>query len=124
MITDDLHSYHEVHLKEFWTQKKETRTERIRHITIRGDRNNNKMERFNGEVRDREKVVRGIKKSDTPIFRGYQLYHNYLRPHEGLEGKTPAQACGIEIEGENKWLAIIQNASYLKADAQCQRNSL
>jgi hypothetical protein len=33
--------------------------------------NNNKMERFNSEVRDREKVVRGLKKTDTPILSGY-----------------------------------------------------
>ena len=28
-----------------------------------------------------------------------------------LDGKTPAEACGIKIEGENKWLTLIQNAS-------------
>jgi len=32
--------------------------------------NNKKMERFNGEVRDREKVMRGLKKKDTPILKG------------------------------------------------------
>jgi hypothetical protein len=47
------------------------------------------MERMNGEVRDREKVMRGLKKSDTPILAGYQIYHNYIRPHEALQGKTP-----------------------------------
>jgi len=30
-----------------------------------GDMNNNKMERFNGEFRDREKVMRGIKKENS-----------------------------------------------------------
>lgn len=73
--------------------------------------NNNKMERLNGEIRDREKVMRGLKKSSTPILKGYQIFHNYLRPHEALEGKTPAEACGIEVQGENKWLTLIQNAS-------------
>lgn len=29
----------------------------------------------------------------------------------GLNGKTPAEACGIQIEGENKWITLIQNAS-------------
>mgnify|MGYP001597928802 FL=1 len=72
--------------------------------------NNNKMERFNGEIRDREKVIRGLKKDNTPILRGYQLFHNFIRPHEALEGKTPADACGIKIEGKNKWLTLIQNA--------------
>ncbi len=28
-----------------------------------------------------------------------------------LEGKTPSEACGMKIEGENKWLTLIQNAS-------------
>jgi putative transposase len=73
--------------------------------------NNNKMERFNGEIRDREKTMRGLKKKRTPILTGYQIFHNYIRPHEGLDGKTPAEACGIKVEGENKWKTLIQNAA-------------
>jgi hypothetical protein len=69
------------------------------------------MERFNGEVRDREKVMRGLKRVDTPILRGYQIYHNYLRPHEGLDNKTPAEVCGIKIEGKNKLITLIKNTS-------------
>jgi hypothetical protein len=56
--------------------------------------------------------MRGLKKTDTPILKGYQLFHNYIREHEGLEGKTPAEACGIEIKGKNKWMTLIQNASH------------
>lgn len=29
----------------------------------------------------------------------------------GLEGKTLAEKCGIEIKGNNKWITLIQNAS-------------
>ncbi len=111
IITDGLASYHDAYKKEFWTMKKETRAEHIRHIKLQGDMNNNKMERLNGEIRGREKVMRGLKNTDTPILKGYQIFHNYIRPHGGLKGKTPAEACGIEIEGENKWITIIQNAS-------------
>lgn len=110
-VTDGLHSYAEAYRKEFWTQKRLNRTLHIHHIHLQGDMNNNKMERLNGEFRDREKVTRGIKKEDSIMFDGYQIFHNYLRPHMGLEGKTPAQACGIEIEGDNKWKTLIQNAS-------------
>jgi transposase-like protein len=110
IITDGLSAYHQAYKTEFWTLKN-PRTEHIRHITIRGDRNNNKMERFNGEIRDREKTMRGLKTKDTPILSGYQLFHNYIRGHEGLDGKTPAEACGIKVEGKNKWLTLIQNAS-------------
>jgi hypothetical protein len=28
----------------------------------------------------------------------------------GLEGKTPADLAGIKIEGNNKWMTLIQNA--------------
>lgn len=28
-----------------------------------------------------------------------------------LDGKTPAEACGIEIKGHDKWKTLIQNAS-------------
>ena len=63
------------------------------------------------EIRDREKVMRGLKKPETPIIPGYQIYHNYLRPHEALEGKTPADACGIEVQCENMGITLIQDAS-------------
>jgi len=71
---------------------------------------NNKMERMNGEIRDREKTMRGLKIDETTILQGYQLFHNYIRPHEALDGKTPSEACGVTIEGENKWKTLIQNA--------------
>jgi len=109
-ITDGLQSYHDAYKKEFRTLGL-PQTKHIRHITLKGDHNNNKMERMNGEVRDREKVMRGLKKEDTSILTGYQLYHNYFRPHEALDGKTPSEACGITIEGENKWKTLIENAS-------------
>ena len=112
LVTDGLRAYQDAYKKEFRTLRK-PRTEHIRHIKIQGDRNNNKMERLNGEIRDREKVMRGLKKKDTPILKGYQIFHNYIRPHEGLDGKTPAEACGIKVEGKNKWLTIIQNAKIL-----------
>jgi len=70
------------------------------------------MERMNGEIRDREKVMRGLKRTDTPILRGYQIFHNYIRPHEALKGRTPADLAGIRVMGDNKWETLIRNASY------------
>lgn len=55
--------------------------------------------------------MRGLKKTDTPVLSGYQIYHNYFRPHEALNGKTPAEKCGIIIEGEDRWKTVIENAS-------------
>ena len=66
---------------------------------------------MNGEIRDTERVMRTLEKADSPILKGMEIYHNYVRPHEALEGKTPAEAAGIKIRGKDKWLTIIQNAS-------------
>jgi hypothetical protein len=104
-----LPAYHHAYRREFWTQDRET--EHIRYITLTGQHNNNKMERFNGELRDREKVMRSLKKEDTPIISGLQIYHNYIRPHMALAGKTPSEKAGIEVKGKDKWLTLIQNAS-------------
>ena len=49
------------------------------------------MERFNGEVGDREKVMRGLKKANTPILTGYQTFHNYIREHQGIGNTTPEE---------------------------------
>ncbi len=109
-ITDGLPSYHDAFNKEFYTNKS-PQSKHINAIKLDGDMNNNKQERINGEIRDREKVMRGLKITDTPILPGYQIFHNFIRTHEGLDGKTPAEACGIIVEGENKWITLIQNAS-------------
>ncbi len=76
------------------------------------------MERFNGEVRDREKVTRGLKKSDTKMLDGYQIYHNFIRPYEGIGNLTPAEMCGIKVEGENKWKTLIENASMSRVNTE------
>jgi hypothetical protein len=68
------------------------------------------MEAFNGTVRSREKVMRSLKREDSPILDGYQIFHNHMRPHMALEQRTPGELAGIQIKGENKWLTLIQNA--------------
>jgi putative transposase len=105
LITDGLPSYSKACEYAF------DGTKHIRKITLKGKvHNNNKMERLNGEIRDREKTMRGLKRRRTPILEGMQIYHNFVRPHMALDGKTPAEKCGIVIEG-NKWKTLIQNAS-------------
>lgn len=113
LITDGLSSYSIANEYVFCqSENPEENTKHIRKITFDGKvHNNNKMERMNGEIRDREKTMRGLKRKRTPILQGYQLYHNYIRPHEALDGKTPSEVCGITIEGKNKWKTLIQNAS-------------
>ena len=111
LITDGAPNFHDAYLREWWTRNKVDRTEHIQEIRLAGKVHNNKMERMNGEIRDREKVTRNLKKMNTPILRGEQIFHNYIRPHMALDGRTPSEAAGIKVQGDNKWLTLIQNAS-------------
>ena len=108
-VTDGLPAYMKSSKKVFGKK-----TNHIRHIHIAGKRdrdNNNKMERLNGEIRDREKVFRGLKKFDTPLIDGLKAYYNFTKKHSALQGRTPTQASLIEVDGKNRWKTIIQNAS-------------
>jgi len=109
MITDGLPSYHEAFNKEYYSNKQDSI--HINTIQLTGEHNNNLMERANGEFRDREKCTRGLKINDSPMIEGYKIYHNFFKPHMGLDNKTPADMAGIEIQGDNKWKTVIENAS-------------
>ncbi|MDG7007993.1 MAG: DDE-type integrase/transposase/recombinase [Nitrososphaerota archaeon] len=111
LISDGAYNFATANKKEWWTHHKGDRTRHVRDIRFGSEVHNNKMERMNGEIRDREKVMRSLKNPQTPILKGLQVYHNYFRPHEALDGQTPARKAGIQIEGENPWITVIQNAS-------------
>jgi transposase-like protein len=72
--------------------------------------NNNRIERLNGTVRERTKVLRGLKTVETPIIDGQRIQYNFVKPHIALCGKTPAEASGIKLKGVNKWTTLIDNA--------------
>ena len=110
-ITDGSTVYDRAYRKEFCYSGKIHFTRHVNNIKLSGDMNNNKMERLNGEFRHRERPMRGIKKNDSSMITGYQLYHNYIREHDALNGKTPADACGIVVEGKDKWKTLIENAT-------------
>jgi putative transposase len=69
---------------------------------------NNSIERMHGSIREREKVMRGIKSMDTPFFKGNQIYMNFVRPHSALDGMTPAEAAGVGVEGG--WMGLIKRS--------------
>ena len=51
------------------------------------------IERFHGTLKDRTKVFRAFRDVETLIqfTDGWLVYYNYFKPHESLDGKTPAQ---------------------------------
>ncbi len=66
------------------------RTQRISHIRLSGDLNNNIIERLHGTKRTREKVMRGLKTDETPIVPMQGIYYNYVRP-QSLRGEDSSR---------------------------------
>jgi transposase-like protein len=67
------------------------------------------IERFQGSLKDRTKVLRGLKRPETArkFIEGWLIHYNYFRPHISLKGKTPAQKAGIKLS-TNDWLDLVR----------------
>ncbi len=73
---------------------------------------NNRIERLNETVRERTKVQRGWKSMASQIPEGHRIFYNFVRPHMALDGQTPAEAAGIDLNLEgNRWMQLIKAAS-------------
>ncbi len=109
-ITDGLGQYHIAFKRVFRTLKGPISIH-IRDIHIRNLLcNTNKQERLNGELAGHFRYARGINKEHSLIFRMAILHHNYIKPHAGIGGRTPAEAAGIDVRGADRWRTLIQNA--------------
>jgi putative transposase len=66
------------------------------------------IERFHSTLKARTKVMRGLKSIDSArnVLQGWLVHYNYLRPHEALGNKMPAQKAGIDYKFEN-WKDIV-----------------
>lgn len=116
IITDKLPAYKQAITKEFYTTRK-PRTEHVKLKNIREGTNNNIVERLHGTIRERTKVMRGMDndKSAETMLEANRIYYNYLRPHQALKGKTPAEKAGIDLQLEgNKWKELIRRGSNSK----------
>jgi transposase-like protein len=68
----------------------------------------NVIERFQGSLKDRTKVMRGLKKQETAVMllEGWLVHYNYFRPHESLNDRTPAEKAGIKFPFKD-WLDVV-----------------
>ena len=46
----------------------------------------------------------------TPLAEGQRLHYNFVKPHQALDGKTPAQVEGIGMKARNGWFAMLTEA--------------
>lgn len=111
MVTDGLPAYIKAFKKEFFTLKG-PRAKHIRKPHFTDPTNNNMVERMQGSIREREKVMRSLKIEDSDVVEGYRIYYNFIRPHMSLNGKTPAEVAGLDLglEGD-RWLSLIKQSA-------------
>ena len=111
ITTDGLKSYNKALKKEFQVvHKSRKNTLGTRHIRSVGFFKNQKVERLHNSQKERLKVMRGFNGCADKQMRDWKNYYNFARPHQGLNGKTPAQESGIELGlGGNKWKGLIEN---------------
>ena len=103
VFTDSAGSY--AHIK--YSTAKDWEINHVKNVGIRKlHATNNRIESMNGTLRERVKVQRGWKSFVSQIAEGQRIHYNFVKPHQALEGQTPAQRAGIPIE--NKCLELLR----------------
>lgn len=107
VITDKLASYLDVRYGKD--------TEHIQSKPFAVEDNTQMIERFHETLKQRTKVMRGLKNIESAhdFIGGWLVHYNFLRPHTALDDKTPAEVAGIDYPYEN-WADIIRKNKPLK----------
>ncbi|MGP8125553.1 MAG: IS6 family transposase [Nitrososphaerales archaeon] len=107
VVTDGLNSYKTV-------MASLAESQRPQHIANAGvskrHATNNRIERLNGTLRERVKVQRGWKNPTSKIAEGQRIHYNFVKPHQALEGQTPAERAGVGVDGQNRWMELLKKA--------------
>jgi transposase-like protein/predicted RNA-binding Zn-ribbon protein involved in translation (DUF1610 family) len=74
----------------------------------------NIIERFQGTVKDRTKVLWGFKTPETAklILSGFMIHYNFFRPHISLRNLTPAEVAGVKAPFKN-WTELVRKTGGL-----------
>ncbi len=109
--------------KVFYTMRKDIRPELVQRVGIRARETNNIVERMHGTVKDRTRCMRGLKsfESTKSLLEGFTIHYNYVRPHQSLNGKTPAQAA--RTQAPSTWKGLIDEATKHEAQVLAKATS-
>ena len=103
IVSDGMPAYPDAIERVFGAESKHIRAKGLTAKT-----NTNLIERFQGTVKERTKVMRGLKTMDSAkvISEGFIIHYNFLRPHMTLKGKTPAIAAGLKLPFKT-WIELV-----------------
>lgn len=117
IVTDGLHAYQSAIPNEFYKKGADIENPHLRLKDFQTKPNNNIVERLNGTYRERLKVMRGLNDpvNANEFVEAMQVYYNYIRPHQALNGHTLAEMAHIPIDLDgNRWLKMIELATTQK----------
>jgi transposase-like protein len=116
VFVDGSHVYNRAFNKVFYSRYKADRVELVQRVGIRTRETNNMVERLHGTLKDRTKPMRGLKayESTDSILEGYVVHYNFVREHQSLMGKTPAQAA--RTNAPDNWKGLIEEATKHEAE--------
>ena len=104
VVTDKLRSYLDGIERVFGSD-----TRHVQSGPFKLERSTRSIERFHGTLKDRTKVMRGMANRETAklVMEGWLVHYNYLRPHQGLGGRTPAQAARVSVPFKT-WADVVR----------------
>ena len=112
LISDAAPSFHAAWESCYRSNRKNQKyTDHASMIHLNGNRNNNMMESLNRELGRRMWPARFVsEEAAAAMAERVRLFYNFFHEHSGLGNKTPAEAGGIVVQGDNRWTTLLRNA--------------
>jgi len=113
ITTDGLQGYPRVLRKVFGLNRIKGKSKIIHNVVIADERGFiHKIERLHNTIRDRTKIMRGFHgslESAKAIMKGFEIYYNFIRKHQGIDRRTPSELAIPELNlSTNRWLSLIK----------------
>jgi len=115
--TDGLTAYDNI-VKKTWGYDNKIGEYKIEHrvkTQLKGEGFNIWVERLHNTIRQRTKAFRGLHgsvESAYALFKGMQIFYNFIDKHGALNGKTPSELAipELKFKSPNRWLELIEMA--------------
>lgn len=108
IYTDGLWAYRAGFKRPFYDRR--GTTELVQNVGLKSRVTNNVVERLHGTLKDRLKVMRGLETAEA-MLKGWFVHYNFVRPHQSLDGRTPAEAAGVNLNMNDGWGDLIELAT-------------
>lgn len=120
IITDGLRAYEDAIERTFGADSRH-----IRSKPFTEKDSTNLIERFHSTLKTRTDIMRGLKRPEATreLLTGFLVYYNFLRPHDALDGKTPAEAAGIDYPFKG-WTDVVQSQAFPTRDVYLSESSV